>query len=356
MNYSKINIITSAHEAPQSSILIVYTGGTLGMVHDDKGVLVPFDFSSILNHVPSLRKLELNLTVMSFVKPIDSSNINPDDWVKIGQVIFDHYDSFDGFVVLHGTDTMAYTASALSFMLENLNKPVIFTGAQLPISSLRSDARENLITSLEIASGRSSSGSLVPEVCIYFDDVLLRGNRSKKVESLHFDAFESENYPVLAESGVVINYNNTAIRNIDLNKKLILHNKFNTDIVILKLYPGITKAAVETILRIEGLRGVVLETFGSGNAPTTEWFIELIGSAIGKGIVILNVSQCPGGRVVHGRYGTSQQLHSLGVIEGADLTVEAAVTKMMLVLSEEYDINKIKNRLITPICGELTPN
>lgn len=355
MSYSKQHIITSAHNAPESSILIIYTGGTLGMVHDEKGALVPFDFGSILNHVPSLRKLELNLTVISFKEPIDSSNINPDDWVKIGQIIFDNYNDFNGFVVLHGTDTMAFSASAMSFMLENLSKPVIFTGAQLPISSLRSDARENLITALEIASGRSESGLLIPEVCIYFDYVLLRGNRSKKVQSLHFDAFESENYPVMAESGVVIRYNPAVIRKLE-GGNLKLHNKFDTRIVILKLYPGISKAAVRAILGIEGLRGVVLETFGSGNAPSSEWFLKLIKEAVDKQIVMLNVSQCPGGRVVHGQYDTSQQLNELGVIEGADLTLEAAITKLMLILGEEYDMETIRKRLVTPICGEMTLN
>ncbi|MTI28049.1 asparaginase, partial [Fulvivirga kasyanovii] len=354
MNYSKINIITSAFIKPETSILIIYTGGTLGMVHDEKGALIPFDFSSILNHVPSLRQLELNLTVISFEEPIDSSNIGPDDWVKIGQIIFENYNDFHGFVVLHGTDTMAFTASALSFMLENLGKPVIFTGAQLPISSLRSDARENLITALEIASSKSEGRPLVPEVCIYFDYVLLRGNRSKKVQSLHFDAFESENYPTMAESGVVINYNTPAIRQIEGDKPLALHSKFDPRVVILKLYPGITREAVKAILDIEGLRGVVLETFGSGNAPTSAWFIDLIKEAIDKGIIILNVSQCPGGRVIQGRYDTSQQLNELGVIEGADLTLEAAITKLMMVLGEEEDQVQIKKRLIEPICGELT--
>lgn len=355
-NYSQINIITSSPKTPESSILIVYTGGTLGMVHDEKGALIPFDFASILNHVPSLRQLELNITVISFDDPVDSSNINPEDWVKIGTIIKDHYNEYDGFVVLHGTDTMAFTASALSFMLENLTKPVIFTGAQLPISSLRSDARENLITALEIASGNSNGRPVVPEVCIYFDYVLLRGNRSKKVESLHFDAFQSENYPLLAESGVIINYNTDAIRKIEGTKPLQLHSKFDTNVVILKLYPGITEKAVKTILGIPDLRGVVLETFGSGNAPTSEWFIDLIKKAIESGIIILNVSQCPGGRVIQGRYDTSQQLNDLGVIEGADLTLEAAITKLMLILGEEQDGDEIKKRLIQPICGEITQN
>ena len=353
-DYSKINIITSVPREPEASILIIYTGGTLGMVHDKNGALIPFDFSSILDHVPSLRQLELNLTVISFEKPTDSSNINPDDWNMIAQMIHDHYHEFDGFVVLHGTDTMAFTASAMSFMLENLDKPVIFTGAQLPISSLRSDARENLITAIEIASSRINNKPIVSEVCIYFDYVLLRANRSKKVESLHFDAFQSENYPVLAESGVVINYHHAVIKSFQSEKDLILHNKFDRNVVILKLYPGITEDVVRVITQIPNLRGIVMETFGSGNAPTSPWFIELLRKAIEKGVTILNVSQCPGGRVVQGRYDTSQQLQRIGVIEGADLTLESAICKLMLILGEEQDIEIIRKRLMEPISGELT--
>ena len=326
------------------------------MVHDNRGALVPFDFSSILDHVPSLRLLELNLSVIAFENPIDSSNINTANWVDIGQVIHDNYDNYNGFVVLHGTDTMAFTASAVSFMLENLDKPVVFTGAQMPISSLRSDARENLITALEIASNHQNGKPLVPEVCIYFDYVLLRGNRSKKVESILFHAFESENYPIMAEAGVEINYNVSAIHKKDDQNPLVLHTNFDNRVVILKLYPGITQAVVESILNIPDLRGVVLETFGAGNAPTAVWFLELIKKAIDKGIVILNVSQCQGGRVIQGKYDTSQQLNALGVIAGADLTLEAAITKMMLVLGEEEDLTIIKNRLSTPVCGELTLN
>ncbi|MDX1630195.1 MAG: asparaginase [Fulvivirga sp.] len=353
MKYKKDQIVIAASKAPDTSICLIYTGGTLGMVHNDNGALIPFDFSSILEHVPSLRQLQLNLSVIAFNEPIDSSDITIEDWVDIGRVIKDHYDEFDGFVVLHGTDTMAFTASALSLMLENLAKPVIFTGAQLPISSLRSDARENLITAIEIASG---SGYHVPEVCIYFDYVLLRGNRSKKVESIHFDAFESENYPVMAESGVVINFNSAAIRQADLSKPLIFHENFDNNVALLKLYPGITPAAVKAILKIEGLRGVVMETFGAGNAPTSAWFIELLTEARKNGIVIVNVSQCSGGRVVQGRYGTSELLKSIDVIEGADLTLEAAMAKLMMILAEEVDFETIRKRFLAPVSGELTIN
>jgi len=352
MKYKKDDIITSSAKAPEKSVLLVYTGGTLGMVHDESGSLIPFDFSSILDHVPSLRQLEINLTVIAFNNPIDSSDISIDDWVDIADVLYDHYDAYDGFVVLHGTDTMAYTASALSFMFENLTKPIIFTGAQLPMSSLRSDARENLITAVEIASG--NTGVLVPEVCIYFDYKLLRGNRSKKVESIYFDAFNSENYPPLAEAGVVINYNETFLRTYDKNLKLTYHKEFDSNVAILKLFPGINKRVVDAVLNIDGLKGVLMETFGAGNAPTDPWFIETLKIARQKGIVIINISQCPGGRVVQGRYGTSKQLESLGIVEGADLTLEAALGKLMMILAEEKDFHKIRKRFTAPMSGELS--
>jgi L-asparaginase len=356
MNITTTNIITSAEKAPDSSILIIYTGGTLGMMHNDEGALIPFDFASIMDHIPSLRQLELNITVFSFETPIDSSNVSPQHWQQIGRLIFENYDHYDGFVVLHGTDTMAFSASAISFMLENLNKPVIFTGAQLPISAPRSDARENLITSLEIASAKENGNPLVPEVAIYFGSFLLRGNRSKKVESVHFDAFESENYPLLAQAGVVINYNSKFINNSNLDSSILFHKNFDQNVSILKLYPGITEAAVNAIFAIPKLRGVVMETFGAGNAPTHPWFLKLISEAIGKGIVVLNVSQCPGGKVMQGRYETSQDLNKIGVVGGSDLTLEAAITKLMLVLAEDNDSEKIKKRLSNSICGEMSLN
>ncbi len=356
IEYTTSTIITSALKEPDTSILIIYTGGTLGMVHNENGVLIPFDFSLIMDHIPSLRQLDLNITVLSFQNPIDSSNVNPQHWHEIGEKIYNNYDKYDGFVVLHGTDTMAFSASAISFMLENLQKPVIFTGAQLPISSSRSDARENLITALEIASTKVNMKPVVPEVAIYFDSVLLRGNRAKKVESQQFDAFESENYPMLAESGVEIKYNHKFIHRSEQRKELIFHGNFDSNIVVLKLFPGISKEAVEGIINIPNLRGIVLETYGSGNAPTHDWFIAPLKKAIEKGIIILNVSQCPGGKVDQGRYETSEGLHAMGVIGGSDLTIEAAVTKLMIVLAEEKNIENIKSRMMKSICGEMSIN
>lgn len=321
------------------------------MVHDEDGALVPFDFGLILEHLPTLRNLALQFTVISFDQPIDSSNISPTHWQLIGALIRDHYDSHDGFVILHGTDTMAYTASALSFMLLGLNKPVILTGAQLPISEPRSDARENLITALEIASARHQGKPVVPEVCIYFDYELLRGNRSKKVESMQFDAFDSGNYPPLAKAGVKIDYNTGAIR--AGGNGLELHDRFDSRVAILKLFPGISEAFVRAVLNTPDVRAVVLETYGSGNAPSSGWLLEALRDATRRGILLLNISQCSGGMVVQGKYETSKELKELGVIGGADMTTEAAVAKLMILLAE-HDTAGVKNLLGVSLAGELT--
>lgn len=353
MRTKTILVNTASPEKARSKVLIIYTGGTFGMAHDKDGVLIPFDFGLILEHLPTLRSMALELTVVSFEHPIDSSNINPAHWQLLAEIISDHYNAHDGFVILHGTDTMAYTASALSFMLEGLAKPVILTGAQLPISEPRSDARENLITALNIASAKEDNVAVVPEVCIYFDDELLRGNRSKKVESMQFDAFDSGNYPPLAKAGVKIDYNHSVIRKAEIHRGLHLHKSFDSGIAILKLFPGISQPIVESILKTSGLKAVILETYGSGNAPTLPWLMDALTQAIKQDILVLNISQCPGGMVMQGRYETSRDLLRIGVISGADMTCEAAVTKLMLLLGEHAP-KKVKELIGKPLAGELT--
>jgi L-asparaginase len=351
MKYTRISINTATPAEARSRVMIIYTGGTFGMTYDETGVLIPFDFSLIKEQLPALRNLFLEITVVSFTEPVDSSNMSPEHWKAIGEIIFENYPTQDGFVVLHGTDTMAFTASAISFMLPNLAKPVIFTGAQLPISQPRSDARENLITSLEIASAKLNGKPVVPEVCIYFDYQLLRGNRAKKVESMHFDAFESGNYPVLAKAGVKIDYNLAAISK-PVAGEIRLLSKFDSSVAILKLFPGISPMMVEAVLNTKGVKAVIVETFGSGNAPTAAWFVSCLQSAIKRGILILNVSQCPGGMVEQGRYETSKALADIGVISGGDITLEAAITKLMLLLAE-FDTEGTRSRIGISLAGEM---
>lgn len=350
-----IKIKTKADGKDDVKVLVVYTGGTLGMVYDIKtDSLVPFDFAQIPDNLPEIARLDFEISVLTFDKLLDSSNMNPDTWIMLAGIIEENYSKYDSFVILHGTDTMAYTASALSYLLENLNKPVILTGAQLPIGVARTDAKENFITALEIAAAQINNRPIISEVCIYFNSVLLRGNRARKHESVQFNAFESENYPVLAEAGIKIEYNKPYLKHYESDAILQVHKLLDENVVILKLFPGITEKVVRNILEIKGLRGVVLETFGSGNAPTVDWFLKLMKEFVEKGIVIFNVSQCNGGRVTQGRYQTSQYLQEIGVVSGADMTTEAAITKLMFALGQSVDILVVKKILRHSIIGEMS--
>lgn len=355
MTYKTVKIKTTASDKPRTSILVIYTGGTLGMVYDKKGDhLIPFDFEQVLEKVPEINRLEFELTVVTFDELIDSSDMKPSNWLRIARLIYKSYYNYDSFVVIHGTDTMAYTASAISYMLENLSKPIIFTGAQLPIGAARTDARENLITALEIASDKLYGEPRVPEVCIYFNSYLLRGNRAKKIESSHFNAFHSENYPVLAHAGIRIDYNTPFIKTYQPERPLMMNPEMDDNVTILKLFPGINQRVVENVLNTENLKGVVLETYGSGNAPTEAWFLSCLREAVEKNIVIFNVSQCTGGRVTQGRYQTSKVLQELGIISGSDITTEAAITKMMYLLAKESNPESVKWQLGRSICGEMS--
>lgn len=336
------------------SILVLYTGGTIGMMKDPKtGSLVPFDFGNIYEHMPVLRNLDYGIDFYAFKNLIDSSNMTPEFWIELAEKIEECYDDYDGFVVLHGSDTMAYSASALSFMLENLAKPVVFTGSQLPMGMVRSDGRENFITAIEIAASKTNDVPSAPEVCIFFENQLLRGNRATKFNAENFNAFSSGNYPTLADVGIKIKYNREYIAKPS-GEDLIVHKKFDHNVGILKLFPGITHDFVKHALETPGLKGIIMETFGSGNAPTTEWFIEDLSEAIKKGLIIYNVTQCKSGSVEMGRYETSLNLDRIGVISGYDITTESALAKMMYLLGEGLSRDDVEKYLQTPLRGEMT--
>jgi len=338
----------------KKAILVIYTGGTIGMIRDpETGVLKPFNFDNIYQQIPTLKLFDFKIDHFCFDPVIDSSNMNPFFWVEIVEVIQKNYEDYDGFVVLHGSDTMAYTASALSFMLESLNKPVILTGSQLPFGMIRTDGRENFITAIEIAAASQDETPVVPEVAIYFENRLMRGNRTIKYNAEHFEAFRSPNYPSLANVGVYIKYNFPDILKPNF-KKLKIHSSLDTNIAVLKLFPGITPKLVSAILSIDGLKGVVMETYGSGNAPTDKWLLSSIKNAIDRGIIILNVTQCQGGSVEMEKYQTGIALRDIGVMSGRDITTEAAVTKMMHIFGTCSEKEEIWAQLIRSIRGEMT--
>ena len=351
-----------------SKVLLISTGGTITMVRDKASeALMPADMETFKAYMPELFAGDVHVDIQAFSPLLDSSNVTPECWVKMGQMIYDHYDAYDGFVVLHGTDTMSYSASALSFMLENLSKPVVFTGSQLPVGVLRSDAKENLLTAIEIAAAKDEDGNairtekstklnaVVPEVTIYFEDRLFRANRTTKRNAEHFSAFNSYNYPALAKAGVHITYQPHLVHYSDPQSPLRLHTQFDQNVAILKLFPGIQRSVVRAVLRTRGLRGVVLETFGAGNAPSDKWLYRELKAAVEKGIIIVNKTQCNTGSVEMGLYAVSLNLMKAGVLSGYDITTEALLTKMMLLLGENPDDTAIVRRLLgEDLCGEIT--
>lgn len=337
-------------------VLMIYTGGTIGMIENpETSALESFDFEHLRKHFPEMERFKFRVDTVVFRPPIDSSNMHPEHWTQLVKMIEDNYQRYDGFVVLHGTDTMAYTASVLSFMIRNLTKPIVLTGSQLPIGKLRTDAKENLITALEIAADKDDAGQpIAPEVCIFFQNYLMRGNRTVKMNADNFSAFRSYNYPALAKSGIEIRYDRQHILRPDYDKPTEFNYELDTNIVIIKLFPGISQVVVETILQTEGIKAVILETYGSGNAPKQQWFIDAVRQAVARGIVVVNVTQCASGSVEMHRYETGNELLKAGVVSGMDMTTESTLAKLMYLIGNKSNTAEVENLMQLPVAGELT--
>ncbi len=337
----------------RSSVLLIYTGGTIGMIEDPvSGLLKPFDFSNVSSQLPELNRLGVDLSYRTFEKPIDSSDMQPSDWLSIATIIADNYTQYDGFVVLHGTDTMAYTASMLSFMLQGLQKPIVFTGSQLPIGIIRTDGKENLITAIEIAGAKKEDVSIVKEVCIYFEYKLHRANRTFKYSADHFDAFKSPNYPPLAEAGVNIEYAQNYL--FQPNTRFTYFPLFNVNVASLKLYPAITEKQMRHVLLNNDTEAFIIETYGNGNAPTTKWLEKVLEDCTNENKHLINITQCIQGHVMQGKYQASHLFKAYGVISGNDMTFEAAMAKTMHVLGNPKTYSDFKTNMITPLVGELS--
>ncbi len=340
----------------QASVLLIYTGGTIGMIQNpETGALTNFDFDRLLQHVPEIKQINPDIYAYTFDPPIDSSDMDPNFWRELAGIIYSNYERYDGFVILHGTDTMAFTASALSFMLDGLMKPVILTGSQLPIGALRTDGKENLLTAIEIAAAKNEDGTpIVPEVCVFFHEKLMRGNRTTKVSAESFDAFVSNNYPVLAQSGIEITYYRHYIRPYDRTSILTPHYAMDSNIIIFSLFPGIDPCIVKKILQIKEVKGIIFRTFGSGNAPQKEWLVKALTKATASGKTIVNITQCSTGSVKMNLYETGRQLLEVGIINGHDSTVEAALTKLMHLIGKGYNTEEIRDYMNVSIAGEIT--